>query len=117
MAGQQPPSGVQFQQPVGYDSFGRRFDRARPVLPLVLAEEELPDVGLLTLRDPETGQVSLINTRSKGLRERWKAYHGEHLSYLSDLVKRAGVDLVELSTDGPVVEPLMRLFEQRRRRL
>ena len=81
------------------------------------AEEELPYVGLLTLRDPETGQVSLINTRSKGLKERWKAYQEEHISYLSDLVKRAGVDLVVLSTAGPVVEPLMRLFEQRRRRL
>jgi uncharacterized protein (DUF58 family) len=81
------------------------------------AEEELPDVGLVTLRDPETGQAALINTRSKTLRERWRSYRREQTASLSELLKRAGVDLVELSTDGPVVEPLTRLFDARRRRL
>lgn len=81
------------------------------------AEEELPDVGLVTLRDPETGQAALINTRSKRLRERWRSYRKEQTASLSELLKRAGVDLVELSTDGPVVEPLTRLFDARRRRL
>ena len=81
------------------------------------AEEELPDVGLMSLRDPETGQVALINTRSKKLRGLWLNYRKEQAAYLSDLVKKAGVDLVELSTDGPVVEPLTRLFDIRRKRL
>ncbi len=81
------------------------------------AEEELPDVGLVTLKDPETGEVSLLNTGSRGLRELWRRYRREQRAYLSDLLRRAGVDLVELSTDGPVVEPLTRLFENRRRRL
>jgi uncharacterized protein (DUF58 family) len=81
------------------------------------AEEELPDVGLVTLRDPETGQVAVINTRSKSLRQRWHAHHKEQAAYISDLLKRTGVDQVELSTDGPVVEPLTRLFDRRRRRM
>ena len=81
------------------------------------AEEVLPDVGLVAFRDPETGQIAWLNTRSKGLRERWHNYRREQITYLSDLVKRAGVDLVTLSTDGQVVEPLTRLFDQRRRRL
>ncbi len=80
------------------------------------AEAELPNVGLINLRDPETGQFFLINTRSKDIRERWREYQRGQLSYLSELVKRMGVDLVELSTDRPVVEPLTRLFDQRRRR-
>jgi uncharacterized protein (DUF58 family) len=80
------------------------------------SEDELPDVGLVTLRDPETGQVALINTRSRGLRERWRIQRREQAQYLSDTLKRSGVDLVELSTDGPVVEPLTRLFDTRRRR-
>lgn len=33
------------------------------------AEDELPNIGLMTLKDPETGQVALINTRSKSLRQ------------------------------------------------
>jgi uncharacterized protein (DUF58 family) len=81
------------------------------------AEEELPDVGLMILRDPETGRVALINTKSKNLRQQWRRYQKQQAGYLSDVFKRAGVDLVELSTNGPVVEPLTRLFDARRRRL
>ncbi len=80
------------------------------------AEDQLPDVGLATLQDPETGQVSLINTRSKGLRGRWSNYRKEQTSYLSDLLRKAGVDLVELWTDGPVIKPLTSLFEKRSKR-
>jgi uncharacterized protein (DUF58 family) len=80
------------------------------------AEDQLPDVGLATLQDPETGQVALINTRSKGLRGRWSNYRKERTSYLSDLLRKAGVDLVELWTDGPVIKPLTSLFEKRSKR-
>jgi len=81
------------------------------------AEDELPDVGLMNVQDPETGQVALINTRSHSLKERWRLERRTQKEYLVDLLRRLGVDLAELSTGGPVVEPLTRLFDQRRRRL
>lgn len=81
------------------------------------AEDNLPDVGLVAIRDPETGRTAWLNTHSKGLRDRWAHYRREQYTTLSDLVNRAGVDLVTLSTGGQVVEPLTRLFDQRRRRL
>ncbi len=81
------------------------------------AEEDLPDLGLIHLRDPETGQVSLINTRSRALRERWQRYRRDQEAYLSELLRSTGVDLVDIRTDGSVVEPLVRLFDQRRTRL
>jgi uncharacterized protein (DUF58 family) len=81
------------------------------------AEEKLPDLGLMTLQDPETGRISLVNTRNKKLQEVCRNYHREQKGFLSDLLTKAGVDLVELYTDGPVVEPLTRLFENRRKRL
>jgi uncharacterized protein (DUF58 family) len=80
------------------------------------AEEVLPEVGLIALKDPETGETALINSRSKHLRERWKAYRKEQRDSLTTLFRKAGVDYVELVTNGPVVEPLTRLFEMRRRR-
>lgn len=80
------------------------------------AEDQLPDVGLATLQDPETGQVVLINTRSKTLRGRWSNYRKGQTAYLSDLLRKAGVDLVELWTDGPVIKPLTSLFEKRSKR-
>jgi uncharacterized protein (DUF58 family) len=81
------------------------------------SEDTLPDVGLITLRDSETGQVAVINTRSKRLRDQWRNDRKKQADYLADLARKAGVDLVDLSTAGPVVEPLTRLFNQRRRRL
>ncbi|MCD6560260.1 MAG: hypothetical protein B1H11_01770 [Desulfobacteraceae bacterium 4484_190.1] len=80
------------------------------------AEKELPDAGFITLRDPETGESALINTKSRGLRERWRDYSTEQAAYISNTAKMAGVDLVELNTDGRVVEPLSRLFDRRRMR-
>ena len=81
------------------------------------AEKKLPDVGWITLQDPETGQVALMNTRNKKLRRKWRDYRKNQLTRFSNLTGKAGVDLIEISTDGPVVEPLARLFERRRRRL
>lgn len=80
------------------------------------AEEELPDLGLITFRDPETGELTVVNTGSRGLREKWRQHRRDQRARLSDLVKRAGVDLVEICTDGPVVEPLTRFFDIRRKR-
>lgn len=80
------------------------------------AEKDLPDVGLVTLRDPESGQALLVNTHSRKLRETWRRERESHAAWLSDLVNRAGIDMVELRTDGPVVEPLTRLFQGRRKR-
>ena len=80
------------------------------------AEEELPDLGLVTFRDPETGEVTTINTGSRRLRQRWRQHRKDRTAHIADLVRNAGVDLVELSTDGPVVEPLTRFFDTRRKR-
>jgi uncharacterized protein (DUF58 family) len=81
------------------------------------AENELPDLGFLTLRDPETGQMALFNSHSKRLREKWRIDRQTEGEKLKKMLRRAGVDLVSLSTDGPVVEPLSRLFDLRRKRI
>lgn len=81
------------------------------------AEEELQDIGLVSMSDPETGQRAFINTSSKSLKRKWQDFHHHHRNYLSDLFKKAGVEMVELRTDGPVIEPLAGLFDTRRRRI
>lgn len=80
------------------------------------AEEAIPVVGIAALKDPETGEIALIDTGSRRLREAWRTWRAERRAHLSELLKRAGVDHVVLQTNGPVVEPLTRLFETRRRR-
>lgn len=81
------------------------------------AEVELPDVGLLRVVDPETGERTVINTSSRTVRHRWLQERARHDAYLKNLAARTGIDLVELRTDRDVVEPLSRLFLQRRKRI
>lgn len=80
------------------------------------SEEDLPDVGRVYLRDPETDQVVLLNFRNHALREKWRIHRREQLANLTNLLRRTGVDLVEIKTDGSVSEPLVRLFDKRRKR-
>ncbi len=81
------------------------------------AEEKLPEAGLTSLCDPETGQVLLVNTRNREFKENFFAEQARHKQYLKEIAGRSGIDMVELSTDGPIVEPLIRLFDRRRKRL
>jgi uncharacterized protein (DUF58 family) len=81
------------------------------------AEIELPNTGLITMQDPETGQVSVINTRSKSLREKWRHHYRQHRAELDALFQKAGIDVEDVYTDRSAVEPLTRLFERRRRRI
>jgi uncharacterized protein (DUF58 family) len=81
------------------------------------AEKILPEVGLLAVKDPESGQTAVINSRSRRLKEAWQAHWHRHEAYLADLCKKAGADRVDIHTAGTVVEPLIRLFDQRRKRL
>ena len=80
------------------------------------AEKEIPDSGLAFFSDPETGQNAIINTCNREVRRKWKEYNGRQERYLKEIARSAGIDIVELSTNGPVVEPLARLFDQRRGR-
>ncbi len=80
------------------------------------AEETLPAAGLVYVRDPETGKVNLLNFRNKALRAKWNSRRLEQQARLTDMLNRTGVDLVEIKTDAPVTDPLVRLFDKRKKR-
>ena len=80
------------------------------------AEDSLPDLGLMTLQDPETGRLVTVNTRSKALKQKWSNYQRQHTAQLASILRKAGVDLVPIYTNGSVVEPLTRLFDKRRKK-
>lgn len=80
------------------------------------SEQRFPDLGLVHLQDPETGEIALVNTRGKALKDSWQHFWTDQQAYLDDLLSRTGVDLVDIRTDGPLVEPLVRLFEKRKQR-
>jgi uncharacterized protein (DUF58 family) len=81
------------------------------------AEIELPDAGLIRMTDPETGESAIINTSSRLVRNRWLQEKAQHDAWLKTITAINGVDMVELRTDRDVMEPLSRLFLNRRKRI
>ncbi len=76
---------------------------------------ELPAVGPVVLRDAETGRAALVSGR-RGAQEHAERRARER-GELKQLLRRLGVDHLELRTDRPYLPTLLAFFEQRRRRL
>ena len=74
---------------------------------------ELPDVGLMQVRDAETGEEMLIDTSSKKIRNLHAAWWRGQQNRLRDTFTRSGVDNVSVRTDQDYVAALMGLFRQR----
>ena len=74
---------------------------------------ELPDVGLMQVRDAETGEEMLIDTSSKKVRNLHAAWWRGQQNHLRDTFTRSGVDNVSVRTDQDYVAALMGLFRQR----
>lgn len=79
-------------------------------------EMELPNMGLVQFMDPETGEARWVNTRSKAVRDHYRAQALKHQTHSRDALRRAGVDHAVISTRDGYVKPLMNLFRQRDQR-
>ena len=79
-------------------------------------ELELPDLGLLTLRDAETGEQLLVDTHNPTFRKRFAAIAAQREADLRQSLARAGVDTLELSTDDDMAQAIVRFTELRRQR-
>jgi len=79
-------------------------------------ELELPDLGLVPLRDAETGEQLWVDTHDAGFRKRFARLAAERETALREALARAGVDALELSTDDDLVEAIVRFADLRKRR-
>jgi len=78
-------------------------------------DQELPAVGPVVLRDAETGETALVH--GKRLARRFAEQRRQEREELTRLIRRLGVDRLELRTDRPYINTLLAFFEQRKRRL
>ncbi len=85
----------------------------RLVDPLELA---LPDIGLLTVEDAETGEQLLIDTQDAAFRARFETLAAAHEDALREQLQSAGVDVLELATDEDLLAALLRYVALRRQR-
>ncbi|MBO7641519.1 MAG: DUF58 domain-containing protein [Bacteroidales bacterium] len=76
-------------------------------------ERTLPAVGLVHVKDAETGEGRWINTSSRRTRDAYAAWSATADSRMNKLLLRHHVDSVDVATDGDYVRALMGLFEKR----
>ena len=79
------------------------------------AELELPALGMLAIEDPESGELSYVNTSGDGVRELFGALLARERLEMRKLFRRLGVDEIEVRTDQPYVKPLLAFFRRRER--
>jgi uncharacterized protein (DUF58 family) len=80
-------------------------------------EAQLPDLGLLPMRDAETGDYLLVDTHDKGFRQRFAELSAQREQALRQTLARSGVDALELRTDDDLIESLVRFCRLRQQRL
>ena len=76
-------------------------------------ESQLPDLGLVQLKDPETGRIFLADTSDKAVRQAHARWWFEQRSRNEEIFNKAGVDVAQLYTDKDYVTPLLELFRRR----
>ena len=77
--------------------------------------KQLPDVGLVKIKDAESGLEMYIDTSSRKVRQAHARYWIEHEERLHETFSRANVDWVAVATDEDYVKAMMQLFASRNR--
>lgn len=78
---------------------------------------ELASAGLMNVRDPESGQMMMLDTGSRRCREAFGAAARARYAQGRSVFRRLGVDQLALSTDSPYVHELVEFFRKRERRM
>ena len=76
-------------------------------------ENQLPPVGMMYLRDAETGEQMWVDTSDKKLREAYEKYAFVREKELDAIFKRSGVDVANIRSDEEYVRALITLFKKR----
>jgi uncharacterized protein (DUF58 family) len=79
-------------------------------------EEEFPNLGLIPVKDEETGQMEWVNTADKKVRLAFKAAALERNGRLEEQFRKSGVDFTKIGTHESYIKPLMTLFKKRETR-
>ncbi|MCR5883185.1 DUF58 domain-containing protein [Rhizobacter sp. J219] len=80
-------------------------------------EMALPDLGMVTLQDAETGEQFMVDTNDPGFRSRYEKGAEQQEDALRESLARAGVDTLELSTDEDLLATLLRFVDLRKQRM
>ncbi len=80
-------------------------------------EQELPDVGLIHLEDAETGETLLVDTHDREMAAKFSQLVETNFLKEKKFFSSIGIDRIEIHTDRSLVEPVVRYFKLREKRL
>ena len=76
-------------------------------------EESIPQIGLVELEDAETGETTLLDTRSRKAMDIYRKEREARRAQLDDLFRSTGVDEIRVSTESGYVTPIVKFFRKR----
>jgi uncharacterized protein (DUF58 family) len=104
----------------GYEPAITVANRKHDVVALTIIdpkEIEIPEVGLIEVEDGETGERTVLDFRGRKGSEAFREAAAEVVESRQAILNRAKVDQINLQTDADYVEPLIKFFQERQRRL
>lgn len=78
-----------------------------------IREQEIPSIGLIKIKDAETGEYSWVDTSNKKVRENYSKWWRNKEENMMEIFKRSGVDVADIRTDQDYVRSLISLFKRR----
>jgi uncharacterized protein (DUF58 family) len=106
-----------FLVPDGWAGRLRPLARRHEVVAVRLAdrrEVELPDIGIVTFEDPETGHQLTVDTSDAGLRQRFLEAAADQSASIEATLRGCGVDVLHLDTDGELLRNVAGFLDARR---
>jgi uncharacterized protein (DUF58 family) len=104
----------------GYINVLRHANRKHDVVAALITDQreaDMPPAGLVTLEDAESGATRLVDTRSSEFRTELSRRAATRQKALHDELRATGMDLVVFDASGSMVDPLLKFFRERERRL
>ena len=76
-------------------------------------EEEIPSLGVVQMEDEETGELLLVNTTSRKVRDNYASYYRDRVGYFKESFTRSGAGVIDVRTDESYVKKLLGYFKRR----
>ncbi len=76
-------------------------------------EETIPNLGMVQMQDEETGELLLVNTASKKVRQNYNNFYKEKVDYYKDAFTKSGAGAIDCRVDQSYVKTLLGYFKKR----
>lgn len=76
-------------------------------------EEDIPKLGMVPVKDAESGEIVLVNTNSKKVRLNYRAYYLKMVDYFEEAFTKSGSGIIHTRIDESYVKKLLGYFKRR----